>query len=79
MITTLEKLIVSPERAKIGRPTTETVHHRQSEHNSHELIKQCHARVVSLEAKVMLQSNIIQRLSLENRVLTRDLNLLSRL
>jgi hypothetical protein len=63
----------------IGRPTTEQVHYRQAEHASHELMKDCHVRIASLEGKANMQSNIIQRLILENQVLTRDLNLLSRM
>ena len=77
MITTIEK------QHTIGRPTSEVVKYRQALHNAtqeHEhLLKVCHERVVSLESKLTLQSNAIQRLSLENRLLRRDLNLLSRM
>jgi hypothetical protein len=73
MITTIDK----PHTT--GRPTNETVQYRQELHSHNELIKTCHARVVTLEAKVLLQSNLIQRLILENKILSRDLNLLSRM
>lgn len=51
---------------------------RKSITDDKQLLKDCHAKVISLTGKLMLQSNMLQRLNLENRILRRDLDLLSR-
>lgn len=65
--------------ATVGRPTAEIVRYRQSVHDANKLLTECHQRVVSLEAKVTLLSNLAQRQKLEIEMMNRNLNIYNRI